>query len=49
MGPEEMPRLLASLMTSAGFAHPFILDVLIGTVYGVAIGLALSAVRSGSR
>jgi hypothetical protein len=49
MVPDELGRLFALLMPSAGFAHPFALDGLIGVVYGVAIGLALSALRSGSR
>jgi len=42
-------RLFAFLMASPGFAHPLLLDVLLGIFNGVAIGLALSAVRSGSR
>ena len=42
-------RLFAVLIASPGFAHPLVLDVLLGIAYGIAIGLALSAVRSGSR
>jgi hypothetical protein len=49
MVPDEVGRLFAQLMPSSAFVHPFALDVLIGVVYGVAIGLALSAVRSGTR
>ena len=45
----EMGRLFALLMPSAALVHPFALDVLIGMAYGVAIGLALSALRSASR
>ena len=49
MVPDDMGRLFAVLMASPGFAHPLVLDVLLGIFYGVAIGLALSAVRTGSR
>ncbi len=49
MVPDEMGRLFALLVPSVPFMHPFALDVLIGVVYGIAIGLALSAVRSESR
>ncbi len=49
MVPDDMGRILAAMIASPGFAHPLVLDVLLGTLYGVAIGLALSAVRSGSR
>lgn len=47
MVPDDMGRLFAMLMTSPGFGHPFGLDVLIGTVYGVAIGPALSLCDPG--
>ena len=49
MVSDDMGRLVALLMASPAVGHPFVLDVLIGIVYGVAIGFALSAVRSVSR
>jgi hypothetical protein len=49
MVPAEVGRLFSLLMRSSVFVHPFALDVLIGVVYVVAIGLALSALRSGNR
>ena len=49
MVPDDMGRLLAALIAPPAYAHPLVLDVLLGIVYGVAIGLALSAVRSSTR
>ena len=49
MVPDDTGRLLAALIASPAYAHPLVLDVLLGIVYGVALGLALSALRSGSR
>ena len=49
MVPDDIGRLLGLLTASPVFVHPLVLDVLIGTAYGVAIGLALSALRSGYR
>jgi hypothetical protein len=42
-------HLIAAASATLGSGHPFALDVAIGIVYGVAIGFALSLVRSGTR